>query len=507
MKIRRIEADYVALGIIALCLVLIGLNEWLNPVKVIERAVNKSVCEYMDRETANSPFLDSDAFDMAESQNATISGSLNVDDGEYKGVGVNFSVDRNAASNIAQANANLNFNGADLIGLKAFADNKNIVVSAPALYDKNFTIDIDTFSKKLYDISNIKYDENQPQNIFLDTKAQNNTYNVAYSGISKGLLNSERKAWRSISNNVELSKLSKEELKDHSKGYMITLRAEDLKTFYSTFGEELFNNADFKKGITAYVENEFNSNPYAYMMYGIGDAQTLSEVMIQSLQSIYNNITMGAEPGDLTILVYIDGGRLTSSQITTFFTAQDSEGKTQQLDINFNADLTGEINPVDILTLRFSALSQGVGYDAVFSDTNSVEDNKYTTAKSFTIDNTINEIQLLANTTYDKKDNSYSFTASMISDEDEAMSFKSNGTVVSDKNNYEINADSLNVTMRGENYLSATANYKVSPLENKIEPIEGESVDIANAEEEELMNIITEIQGKLDTALAKIQGK
>lgn len=508
MKIRRIEADYVALGIIAVCLLLIGLNEMFNPAKVIERAIDKAVYEYSTRETANTPFLNTDALDMAETDSATVKANLNITNGSAKGAGVDFVLDKDSLKNSAQAKFNLNYNGTAALGVNAYTDNENVTVSAPVLYEKNFIINIDEFSKRIYDAVGIQYDENEIQNIFFNAKAQDNTYNTVYNGISKGINASGRKAWVKVSGNVELSSIRGEELKDFDKGYELKITAEDTKTLYEIFGEELFSNSDFKNGITVYAENEYNSNPYMYMMYGIADSQALADILLESYENMYKQMTgtsddseMGIETGDTTIFVYINDGMLMSSQIGTFFTAQD-----QQLDINLNIDFGGEDNPVDYLSVKLSALSQGAGYNVTFNDSNSADGNKLTTNKSFAIDNTYGNILFNLNTTYDKENNGYTADFTMDQDDTTIISAASKGTIQSDKNIYSIVADSLNATVEETELLAADGSFSVVPLENEIIPIEGDAVDIHNVEEEERNSIAEEIQNKLTEIIEKMQG-
>ncbi len=501
-------ADFVVLGIIAVCLVLIGLNELFNPANIIERAIDKSVCEYSARETANTPFLNTDALDMAETDSATVNIDFNITDGSLKNGGVEFTLDRDAAAKTAQANFNLNYSGTAALAINAYADNENVVVAAPALYDKNISIGIDEFSKRIYDTAGIVYDETQPQNIIFDAQAQNNTYTALQKGIVKGFQSSGRKAWRKISNKVQLSSMSSEQRGDNDKGYELIISAEDINTFYTVFGEELFSNTDFKNGLTAYAEKEFNSNPYMYMMYGISDPQVLADNLNASFKNIYAQLTgtgednqLGLEAGDVTIFIYINDGMVVNSQIGTFFTAQG-----QQLDVNLNADLTGESNPADNLNVELSALSEGAGYTVIFSDKNSFESNQYTTTKNITVDDTFSTSTIDLSTVYNKENGHFSAGFSMGYDDTNVVEYSSEGTIQSDSKNYIINADSINAIADGETVLRGEGTFRVVPLENEITPIEGEAVDLLNTEEDELNSIAEEIQNKLTEILSKFLG-
>ncbi len=507
MKIRRIEADYVALGIIAVCLLLIGLNELFSPAKIIERAIDRTVCEYLSKETANSPFLNTDALDMAETDSATVKANFNITDGEIKGAGFDFALDRNASKDIAQAKFNLNYNGTAALGINAYTDNENVTISAPVLYGKNFLIEINELSKRIYDVTGIDYDENEPQNIFFNAKAQDNTYNAVYSNISKGIQSAGRKAWIKVSGNAELSSIKGDALKEYDKGYEIKIAAEDVNTFYNVFGEELFSNSDFKNGMSVYAENEFNKYSYMYMMYGIADSQALADALISNYKNMYEQITgisdnneVGIEPGDVTIFVYINDGIVASSQIGTFFTAQG-----EQLDINFNTDFNGEVNPIDALTVKLSALSQGAGYNIIFSDINKAEDTKLTTSKSFTIDNTYSNFVINIDTTYDKDNNGYTFGISGSEDDNDIFSVNSEGTIDSNKNTYSIIANSINANAGNES-LAAEGEFSIVPLENEITPIDGEAVDLLNADQEETAKISEEVQKNLNEIINKIVG-
>ncbi|MGN1317774.1 MAG: hypothetical protein ACI4VF_02075 [Lachnospirales bacterium] len=499
MKFRRIETDYVAIGLIAFCLILIGAFELFSPSKVITRAVNKSFCEYSQRETANMPWINESVDKTIEEGNVSADFAINASEGSLKGAGLSFSVDRNDSKKTAQANLNLNYNGTAALAVKAYADNENVILSSPMLYDKNIQIDVDTISKNIYNQSGIHYDENTKQNIFFEPNVKDNTYLYTYDYISKGIKASGIKSWSKVQN-VALTKLDKTEVNGYNcKGYEVRLNGEDSKILISEFVEALSTDSNFKKGLSAYCEKQFNSNPMVYQFYyGVDSADKLASLYVESYKYMINQILEQGEVGEATAQFYINSGRLIRFQAVETITLQG-----QTLDINAYVNFDGSVNPTDNLGISLSLSSQGNETRFDVMDTNNIEGTKYTTNKSLTVINNVDVNSVSLATTYDKNDNSFTAKAAMEYNDAVVLSAEANGTVES-KDGY-ITADAEKITFNSDgNITTCNGHLYIKPLENNIEPIEGEAVDILNMEENEASEILNGIQEKLSGILSKI---
>lgn len=499
MKFRRIETDYVAIILIVFCLVCIGLNELFNPANIIARAVDKSFCEYNARETANSPWLNEELDKNIENGNLSVDFALNSTEGNLKNAGISLKLDRNDSKKAAQANFNLNYNGTALLALDAYADNDNVILKAPALYEKNLSVDTDFLSKNIYAMSGIHYDADTKQNIFFDPAVKDNTYNYAFDYVSNGVTTSGRKAWRSINDYVELTSLEKTEVNGlNCKGYEIKVNSEGSKIFLTTFGEALFTDSSFKKGLASYFEKDYNANPMLYQLYyGISSGEQLADMIISAYQNMYNNMVENSEIGDITLQIYINSGRLISFQSTGFLTSQGA-----QLDVNSTLNFDGTDKPTDNLNAKLSFYSEGNDLSFEFADTNENVDNNLTTNKSFSYYLNGDAFTVTAATTYNQADNGFTFNAGFEQNDYEIIRANVQGTVVSEDGYISADADSINIT--GEDQLSGEGHLYIQPLDNEITPIEGEAVDISGAEEDEVNEIMSTIQTKLNEIFSKI---
>ncbi len=496
MKFRRIETDYVAVVIIAVCLLGIAAFECINPSKIIGRAIDKSLCEFAARETANYPWFDDKLNKNMEKGNITMDIALNATEGKYKNGGIGFVIDRNDSSKIAQANFNLNYNGTAALAVKAYADNDNVIISAPALYGKNFTMDMDILSKNIYAMSGIEFDENSTQNVFFDPKLNNNTYNYAFTNIKNGISLSGKKAWRSAGDYLTVNSLDKTEINGlKCKGYEIKLNAEGTKAFMTAFGNAIENSTELKNGLSAYLKGNM------YVQYGMISAEDLAA---QTLKQLNQGITSMVEKGEVKetdIKVYINGGRLIKAEIGGACTMLE-----QQLDVNAGVDFNGENNPTDNMVSFVSLTSEGNELRFDYVDTNKTDENGITTNKSITQSSNGASMRGSVVTTYNDESDDFTVKAAYAIDDEEVMGVNASGKVNTDKGYITADADSISFT-DGTNTIKADGHFYVKPLEETIEPIEGESVDILNLEDqEEASKIMTEMQGKLHEILSKFEG-
>jgi hypothetical protein len=506
MKFRRIETDYVAIGIIAVCLLCIGMNELFNPANVIERAISKSICEYSARETANSPWLDEDLNKNIESGNISAGIALNVSDGMYKGAGIEFNIDRNDSNQTAQAAANLNLNGTALLALKSYADNETAVVSVPALYDKNFSVDVNQLSKNIYNMSGIDFDpESENENVFFNTKVSDSTYNVIYNDLSKAFKTAGNMAWRKASSEREFTSLEKSEVNNlQCKGYEIKLMPEGSKIFLTAFGEELFNNNNFKNAMYTLAKSEFSKNGFAYQLYyQINSPADLSAKLIEGYKAGYDSIINSGELGETSMQLFINSGRLIKGQFGVAITASG-----QQLDITCDVDFNGENNPTDAVSASIGMYSQGNQIKLSAIDNNVVDGTKINTNKTFSYDNPNGLVSFSFNSSYDEENNNFTADFIQSANDVENTVVKASGTVETQKGGY-INADitSFDVVVENQNVLKANGSLFVNPLENEITPIEGETIDLLNMDEEQANEIMGQIDQKLSEIISKFQSK
>lgn len=499
MKIRRIEGDHIALGLIAAFLIVIAGIELFHPANIIERAINKSIGEYSSRVTANTPWLEDDMYNMLERDSASVEAKFSSGSEGTDGIGADFSMDRNTAARNAQAKFNINYNGTAALGISTYTDGENVTLSVPVLYNKNFTFTLDRLSESIYQMMGIQYNPDETQDIFFSTDAGDNTYNVMYKNISRGIITSGKKAWTAASDYREFTKIPKQEINSlNCKGYEIKLTPEGTKVYLDTFGNELFENADFKAGIKASAQSAFNSNAMIYQLAGIESADKLAEYMIDQYKEMFNSITTNGQWGETTVQLFINGGRLIKGQVSTYTTIQE-----QQLDINATVDFNGSNKPTDSLSAHISADSQGLGLTFNFADSNNVEGDVYKTNKTIFIDNTSSTQSFSLNTTFDNATNAYTADVNVESDDTPVLTANATGKI--EKNDgYIITADSIRVTDGEKEIFNGNANVDIKPLSNEIVPIQGETVDIFNLEEEEVLNIVQEMQKKLSEIMSKI---
>ena len=145
----------IVISVVAVAMVATTAYAVLNPVNIIKRATTKTLNQYVNRTSITNTIGLKDIVNMIDTKSVSVDAELNVNDNSYmpsiNGGGISFSFDKDVDKKLAQSKISALYKNTALMDLYSYTDNKDIVVYAPALYEKAIKFSCDNILKQYFD--------------------------------------------------------------------------------------------------------------------------------------------------------------------------------------------------------------------------------------------------------------------------------------------------------------------------------------------------------------------
>lgn len=507
----------MVISVVAVAMVATTAYAVLNPVNIIKRATTKTLNQYMNRTSITNTIGLKDIVNMIDTKSVSVDAELNVNDNSYmpsiNGGGISFSFDKDVDKKLAQSKISALYKNTALMDLYSYTDNKDIVVYAPALYEKAIKFSCDNILKQYFDSplmegSSAEYNKDKDFSIklFDDNKVTEKAdkYFNIYSDFTSQLQYYTNLHWKEATKNATLKKnenkdvnVGEKELK--CKSYTLTVPYEDVNKFIMGVVRDTSKGSGFDNFLTEYATYMYTSQPmYQYFFENESD---LEKYIKNSVQESISNVEKNAKFGDLSINFYINGGMLIKCESSMNVTVDNSV-----MDINANMALNGSENPIDLINSEVAFNSDGSVLKFSLSDRAENKENSIDVSKELNIDDALgNNIKLVANGRYDTKNNQLlaSIDKSNSGGDTQGISLKAKVVPAKDTLNADIsefNVDMMGVTCSGNGLLD------VRPLSEDIAAPDSEAMEVFKVDKETVENAMNSAKDKFTEIMSKFEG-
>lgn len=507
----------VVISVVAVAMVATTVYAVLNPVNIIKRATTKTLNQYVNRISITDTIGLKDIVNMIDTKSVSVDAELNVNDNSYmpsiNGGGISFSFDKDVDKKLAQSKVSALYKNTALMDVYSYTDNKDIVIYAPALYEKAIKFNCDNILKQYFDSplmegSSAEYNKDKDFSVkFFDdnkvTEKADKYFNI-YNDFSSQLQYYTNLHWKEATKNATLKKnenkditVGEKELK--CKSYTLTVPYEDVNKFIIGVVRDTSKGSGFDDFLTEYATYMYNSQPmYQYFFESESD---LEKYIKNSVQESISNVEKNAKFGDLTINFYINGGMLIKCESSMNVTVDNSV-----MDINANMALDGSENPIDLINSEVAFNSDGSVLKFSLSDRAENKENSIDTSKELNIDDALgNNIKLVANGRYDTKNNQLlaSIDKSNSGGDTQGISLKAKVVPAKDTLNADIsefNVDMMGITCSGNGLLD------VRPLSEDIAAPDSEAMEVFKVDKETVENAMNSAKDKFTEIMSKFKG-
>ncbi len=507
----------IVISVVAVAMVATTAYAVLNPVNIIKRATTKTLNQYVNRTSITNTIGLKDIVNMIDTKSVSVDAELNVNDNSYmpsiNGGGISFSFDKDVDKKLAQSKISALYKNTALMDLYSYTDNKDIVVYAPALYEKAIKFSCDNILKQYFDSplmagSSAEYNKDKDFSVklFDDNKVTEKAdkYFNIYSDFTSQLQYYTNLHWNEATKNATLKKnenkditVGEKELK--CKSYTLTVPYEDVNKFIIGVVRDTSKGSGFDNFLTEYATYMYTSQPmYQYFFENEAD---LEKYIKDSVQESISNIEKNAKFGDLAINFYINGGMLVKCESSMNVTVDNSV-----MDINANMALNGSENPIDLINSEVAFNSDGSVLKFSLSDRAENKENSIDVSKELNVDDALgNNIKLVANGRYDTKNNQLlaSIDKSNSGRDTQGISLKAKVVPAKDTLNADIsefNVDMMGVTCSGNGLLD------VRPLSEDIAAPDSEAMEVFKVDKETVENAMNSAKDKFTEIMSKFKG-
>lgn len=507
----------IVISVVAVAMVATTAYAVLNPVNIIKRATTKTLNQYVNRTSITNTIGLKDIVNMIDTKSVSVDAELNVNDNSYmpsiNGGGISFSFDKDVDKKLAQSKISALYKNTALMDLYSYTDNKDIVVYAPALYEKAIKFSCDNILKQYFDSplmagSSAEYNKDKDFSVklFDDNKVTEKAdkYFNIYSDFTSQLQYYTNLHWNEATKNATLKKnenkditVGEKELK--CKSYTLTVPYEDVNKFIIGVVRDTSKGSGFDNFLTEYATYMYTSQPmYQYFFENEAD---LEKYIKDSVQESISNIEKNAKFGDLAINFYINGGMLVKCESSMNVTVDNSV-----MDINANMALNGSENPIDLINSEVAFNSDGSVLKFSLSDRAENKENSIDVSKELNVDDALgNNIKLVANGRYDTKNNQLlaSIDKSHSGRDTQGISLKAKVVPAKDTLNADIsefNVDMMGVTCSGNGLLD------VRPLSEDIAAPDSEAMEVFKVDKETVENAMNSAKDKFTEIMSKFKG-
>ncbi|MBQ6553689.1 MAG: hypothetical protein IJL89_00525, partial [Firmicutes bacterium] len=268
-KLRRYYRLILVILVFVLILALIigGIVKLFSGSKgTVRRAYAKTMSLYQKKPSVSETILGKDVAKLMKNGNYSQSFRLGVTDNTagIQGLTVSGSMNKNTAGKTADMQLTAGYPDADLIGLKMFTDNKQIMLSAPGLYESWLSIDCDKNVSQLSQSAlgkKIEFSDERdfPLKLFTDEDDQGEIV----LGLGEQLGNIFTKQVDTLSKKAEYSKIKEKKVvlidgaEKRCRGYELTIKGDDFKNFLINVISDVRKNKKIKNYLTNYAKMQY----------------------------------------------------------------------------------------------------------------------------------------------------------------------------------------------------------------------------------------------------------
>lgn len=452
----------------------------------------------------------------------------------YAGSGLRIDAKNDVENNKVSANMGIIYNGMDLVNLDFYYGDDTVMAAVPELSSKVFTLDFgEGLEERLknspmlgpaLEQSGVNVSVMTEYMELLAEQARQTQEGQAASFDLKALMKRYREGCKAEDDFKAALTVEKGEKASFTidgkeqacRGYEVTVSKEAMINFLRTSSDFFLQDEILKKDFLNRLELSVKLSQLAGAQMEGQDFPTAQEMQEQTYEEARTEIDgmiafLDSSLNDVSMTVHVDKeGRLASVKGTTSFNSTGAEAELVQL--QFGCELKGGVYPTQNMSAQ-AVLENGAASVQIEAVKEGAYDGKeLTSGFELSIENQ-GEIAEKWDITFDSSYNSegggFNVQAAAAQDGMELLGFSAQGIVdeLEKGKNIHLTLDSLDVSAMGDTGNAVlSGEYYIRPLTEEVVPLEGDTMDVLAAGEEEWNSVLMEVlfsfislSGQMDT--------
>lgn len=452
----------------------------------------------------------------------------------YAGSGLRIDAKNDVENNKVSANMGIIYNGMDLVNLALYYGDDTVMAAVPELSPKVFTLDFGEGLEERLKNSPMLGSALEQSGVdasvmaeymeLLAEQARQTQEGQAASFDLKALMKRYREGCKAEDDFKAALTVEKGEKASFTidgkeqacRGYEVTVSKEAMINFLRTSSDFFLQDEVLKKDFLKRLELSVKLSQLADAQMEGQDFPTAQEMQEQTYEEARTEIDgmiafLDSSLNDVSMTVYVDKeGCLASVKGTTSFNSTGSEAEPVQL--QFGCELKGGAYPTQNMSAQ-AVLENGAASVQIEAVKEGAYDGKeLTSGFELSIENQgeiAEKWDITLDSSYNSEGGGFDVQAAAAQDGMELLGFSAQGVVdeLEKGKNIHLTLDSLDVSAMGDTGNAVlSGEYYIRPLTEEVVPLEGDTMDVLAAGEEEWNSVLMEVlfsfislSGQMDT--------
>ena len=452
----------------------------------------------------------------------------------YAGSGLRIDAKNDVENNKVSANMGIIYNGMDLVNLDLYYGDNTVMAAVPELSPKVFTLDFGEGLEERLKNSPMLGSALEQSGVdasvmaeymeLLAEQARQTQEGQAASFDLKALMKRYREGCKAEDDFKAALTVEKGEKASFTidgkeqacRGYEVTVSKEAMINFLRTSSDFFLQDEVLKKDFLKRLELSVKLSQLAGAQMEGQDFPTAQEMQEQTYEEARTEIDgmiafLDSSLNDVSMTVYVDKeGCLASVKGTTSFNSTGSEAEPVQL--QFGCELKGGAYPTQNMSAQ-AVLENGAASVQIEAVKEGAYDGKeLTSGFELSIENQgeiAEKWDITLDSSYNSEGGGFDVQAAAAQDGMELLGFSAQGVVdeLEKGKNIHLTLDSLDVSAMGDTGNAVlSGEYYIRPLTEEVVPLEGDTMDVLAAGEEEWNSVLMEVlfsfislSGQMDT--------
>lgn len=452
----------------------------------------------------------------------------------YAGSGLRIDAKNDVENNKVSANMGIIYNGMDLVNLDLYYGDDTVMAAVPELSPKVFTLDFGEGLEERLKNSPMLGSALEQSGVdasvmaeymeLLAEQARQTQEGQAASFDLKALMKRYREGCKAEDDFKAALTVEKGEKASFTidgkeqacRGYEVTVSKEAMINFLRTSSDFFLQDEVLKKDFLKRLELSVKLSQLAGAQMEGQDFPTAQEMQEQTYEEARTEIDgmiafLDSSLNDVSMTVYVDKeGCLASVKGTTSFNSTGSEAEPVRL--QFGCELKGGAYPTQNMSAQ-AVLENGAASVQIEAVKEGAYDGKeLTSGFELSIENQgeiAEKWDITLDSSYNSEGGGFDVQAAAAQDGMELLGFSAQGVVdeLEKGKNIHLTLDSLDVSAMGDTGNAVlSGEYYIRPLTEEVVPLEGDTMDVLAAGEEEWNSVLMEVlfsfislSGQMDT--------
>lgn len=452
----------------------------------------------------------------------------------YAGSGLRIDAKNDVENNKVSANMGIIYNGMDLVNLDLYYGDNTVMAAVPELSPKVFTLDFGEGLEERLKNSPMLGSALEQSGVdasvmaeymeLLAEQARQTQERQAASFDLKALMKRYREGCKAEDDFKAALTVEKGEKASFTidgkeqacRGYEVTVSKEAMINFLRTSSDFFLQDEVLKKDFLKRLELSVKLSQLAGAQMEGQDFPTAQEMQEQTYEEARTEIDgmiafLDSSLNDVSMTVYVDKeGCLASVKGTTSFNSTGSEAEPVRL--QFGCELKGGAYPTQNMSAQ-AVLENGAASVQIEAVKEGAYDGKeLTSGFELSIENQgeiAEKWDITLDSSYNSEGGGFDVQAAAAQDGMELLGFSAQGVVdeLEKGKNIHLTLDSLDVSAMGDTGNAVlSGEYYIRPLTEEVVPLEGDTMDVLAAGEEEWNSVLMEVlfsfislSGQMDT--------